>query len=330
MLSRYSVPFVRVLVLTGLFVLAACAAKTRYSGTPVGELSDIQLVEEFESVLSGLGVEMDRTMYLMAIRPEPAYVLTSSTTTFSGSVRANYNSYSMPVGYGSSTYGSVSGTVTGSASTRYTYTDVNTGAQLGNTIALAISRARQAAYRRRGEEVLDEYERRVTARREETEQVIEEFFASNPEMESRRMLMAAVAPWVAAETDADGIEILERTKDVIDDLSREPGLSGRWYGIFTQTVTDAEDEVYGFTEFLHVDLEETEDGAVEGTGMLGSGERLEILGELDGSELNASVANVTSGINVVATAITAETQIAGDFAGFGLGQQIDGTVLLLR
>lgn len=313
-----------------LLSLSACAANTAYSGTPVSQLSDEQLVEELGSVLEGLGVELNRTMYLMAIRPEPAYVLTSSTTTFSGALNATYSAYSMPVGYGSSTYGTIAGSVRGTATTRYQYTDVNAGARLGNTIAMAVSQARRRAYRRRGEEVWAEYQRRVTERRERTEALIQEFFAANPELEDRRMLVAAVAPWVAAEADVSDRGVLERTKGVIENLPRRKGVAGRWYGVFAQTTTNEEGESFAFSEFVKVDLSEGEDGGVEGDGILGSGEELQISGEVDGQELSGSVANTTSGINVTLSAIAAETQITGEFSGYGAGQTLSGTVLLLR
>src|SRR5215510_15534686 len=83
--------------------LAGCAAQTPYREIPVASLSDEQLVNELVSAVQGLGVAINYTQYLMTVRPEPAYVLTSSTTTFTGSLNAQYNAYTMPVGYGVST-----------------------------------------------------------------------------------------------------------------------------------------------------------------------------------------------------------------------------------
>src|SRR5439155_5311152 len=111
----------------------------------VTALSDEELVAELLSAAKGYGIQLNRGMYLMAVRPEPAYVLTSSTTTFTGSVNATYNAYAMPVGYGVALSGSSSGTVSGTAVTQYQYTDANAAARLGNSIASASGRARQSA-----------------------------------------------------------------------------------------------------------------------------------------------------------------------------------------
>ena len=95
-------------------------------------------------------------------------------------------------------HGSVTGSVDGASSTRYHYTDVNAGARLGNAIATAITQAREAAYRKRGQEVWAEFQRRAEIRRAQTEQLIQEFFSAYPRLQSRRLLVAAVAPWAAA------------------------------------------------------------------------------------------------------------------------------------
>jgi hypothetical protein len=151
---RIPLKLARILLTVALVTsFAGCAAQTIYRGTPAANLSDEQLVEELVSAVQGLGVAINRTQYLMAVRPEPAYVLTSSTTTFSGALNARYNAYTMPIGYGASTYSSVTGSVYGASSTQYHYTDVNAGARLGNAIATAITQAREAAYRKRGQEV---------------------------------------------------------------------------------------------------------------------------------------------------------------------------------
>lgn len=319
-----------VLLLSVTLLGFGCTAQTRYAGTPVADLTDVQLVEELVSSLEGLGIEVDRTSYLMAIRPEPAYVLTSSTTTFAGTINATYSGYAMPVGYGTHLSGIVTGTVRGGGRTQYQYTDVNAAARLGNSLALAISQARQQAYRQRGLDVLGEYEWRVLLRRQETERVIFEFFASNPHLQDRNKLVAAVAPWAAAEGYAEGAAVLERAGEIVSNLPSGPGLSGRWYGLFSQTSRLDGGEVFAFSEFVQVALEETEEGRVTGEGLLGSGEVIEFDGELENNRIAAVVANVTSGINVEFSAIPGETQMTGEFAGYGAGQRVSGTVALFR
>jgi hypothetical protein len=310
-------------------ILVACAATTAYRGIPVATLNDQQLVEELYSAAAGLGIELSRTAYLMAVRPDPAYVLTSSTTTFSGSANARYNAYVMPVGYGASVSGTSSGTVSGAAVTRYQYTDVNAAARLGNAIGQAISRSRQQAYRRRGLEVLDEYQQRVTQRRVEAEHLLQEFFEANPELNTRRTLVAAVAPWAAAEGFVDARATLKRTQEIINDLQRGDGLSGRWYGTLAQTTTTTDGDVIAFSEFVRLDLEQVEE-QLSGNGTLGTGELLELSGTVHGTDVAAAVANITSGINVKLTALAAPSQITGEYTGFGAGMHLEGTFTLLR
>lgn len=309
--------------------LMSCAANTMYRGVPVASLNDEQLVTELQSSASGLGSEFNRSMYLMAIRPEPAYVLTSSTTNLVGSARGTYNAFVMPTGYGATVTGTVTGTMSGTATTRYQYTDVNAGARLGNAIAVAISRSRQAAYRRRGMEVLAEYQSRVTARRLETSRMIQEFFAQNPDLQSRQPLVAVVAPWAAAEGRSDGRAILQRTKDIISTLPRGDGLSGTWYGAFTQTNTSPQGETFTFSEFVRLTLQQ-QGTVLTGRGTLGSGDNLELSGTVTNQDVSAAVANTTSAINVRMTGLAAPSQITGSFAGFGAGAQMTGMFTLVR
>jgi hypothetical protein len=314
---------------TSITLLLGCAANTAYRGISVSELSDMQLVEELESAAAGLGVEINRTGYLMAVRPDPAYVLTSSTTSVVGSAHATYNAYAMPTGYGTSVTGNVSSTYSAQGTTRYQYTDVNASARLGNAIATAISRSRQEAYRERGLEVLAEFERRAALRRAETERVVDRFFADRPEMRDRRLLVSAVAPWAAAGGATTASEILNRTEEIISGLPEGDGLTGSWYGTMSQTTTMANGEVYALNEFVRMDLE-AEDGQVSGVGVLGSGEELELSGQVSGSELQATVANTTSAINVRLRGLHASRQITGEFEGVGVGARLEGTFTLVR
>ena len=310
------------------FVLGACAAQTQFAGFSPQQLSDDQLIQEIESAAAGLGMTINKTAYLMAVRPEPAYVLTSSTTAFAGTLNATYNAYSMPVGYGRQTSGSLNGSISGRGRTQYQYTDVHAAERLGNSIALAINRARERRYRERAVEVWQEYQRRVAYRRQEAEARITDFFSANPDLLTKRMLVAAVAPWAAAEGGSPEVT-LERTKKMISAMTRGPGVSGIWYGMFSQkSVTDA-GETINFSQFVTVELTEKA-GRVTGDGLIGSGDVLSLTGELSGSRLSAIVANTTSAINVQLAGIIAPTQITGEFIGAGAGQHISGSVTLLR
>jgi hypothetical protein len=308
---------------------AGCAAQTKYRGISVANLSDEQLVEELVSAVQGLGMTINRTQYLMAVRPEPAYVLTSSTSTFSGVLNANYNTFSMPVGYGTSTYGNIIGSTYDVSSTQYYYTDVNAGARLGNAIATAISQAQETAYRNRGQEVWSEFQRRVETRRAATERLIQEFFSAHPDLESRRLLVAAVAPWAAAEGSTDGLQTLERSRKIIEGLSRGPGLSGTWYGMLSQTTRTDQDQEVAFNAFMRIKLVEDQ-GRLVGKGELGSGEVIELNGRVNGQQIRGAVANTTSAINVSFSGIAASSQITAEYEGIGVGQRLTGTVVLLR
>lgn len=313
-----------------ILTASGCArATTLYTGVPAAQLTDEQLVEEIVSAAEGLGMSVDRTMYLIAARPEPAYVLTSSTSTFAGTMNATYNAYSMPVGYGVSTHGAMRGNYSGASTTRYQYTDVNAAARLGNAIAVAINQRKEAAYRRRGQEVWTEYQSRVEQRRLAMEELISDFFAANPSLQNKRMLMAAVAPWVAAEAGSDPERTLIQSKDVIENLTRGEGVTGSWYGMFSQTTLAQSGETVSFSEFVKLELVE-HNGQVTGSGILGSGEVIELDGTLTGPQLSAAVANTTSAINVTLSAIAASSQITGEFRGSGPGQSMTGTFVLLR
>ena len=309
--------------------LGSCAANTIYRGVAVTALSDEELVTELLSAAKGYGIQLNRGMYLMAVRPEPAYVLTRSTATFTGSVNATYNAYAMPVGYGVALTGSSSGSVSGTAVTQYQYTDANAAARLGNSIAMAISRSRQNAYRRRALEVLAEYDKRVATRRQETEIIIQHFFSQNPYLQNRRLLVAAVAPWAASGGPQDGRAILQTTKEIIDSLPHGQGLNGKWYGTFAQTSITPQGEVFAFSQFVRLDLQQSGD-SLRGQGILGTGEVIDLFGEVRQRSITAMVANTTSAINVTLTATAAPTQITGSFTGSGTGVRMEGTFTLLR
>lgn len=313
-----------------LAAASACAtARTPYRGIPVASMTDAQLVTELQSAAAGFGLALDKTMYLMAVKPEPAYVLTSSTTNLIGSAHGAYNAFVMPNGYGATLSGTMTGTVNGTAATRYQYTDANAGARLGNAIATAISRSRQEAYRRRGLEVLQEYEHRVTARRLASERLIDEYFHEHPELQDRRPLVAAVAPWAAAEGKTDARAILQRTGEIIATLPRGSGLNGLWYGVFTQTTKSPQGEAFTFSEFVRVSMKQN-GTTLTGSGALGSGEHIELDGTVTDHDITANISNTTSAINVKMTALAAPTQIAGSFSGFGAGARMEGTFTLLR
>jgi hypothetical protein len=213
--------------------------------------------------------------------------------------------------------------------TRYEYTDLNGNERLANAIATAVSQSRHEAYRRRALDVIGEYNRRVATRRAETELTIQEFYEQNPELRSRAALVTAVAPWAAAEGGTGGRATLERTKAIIDSLTRGNGLTSTWYGTFAQTTTSPRGETTSFSEFVRVEMKQV-GSSLTGRGMLGSGEVIELRGQVSGESLTATVSNTTSGINTRMTALAAPSQVTGTFSGVGAGMRMEGAFTLVR
>lgn len=123
--------------------------------------------------------------------------------------------------------------------------------------------------------------------------------------------------------------ILERTKQLIAANPRGAGMTGVWYGAFTQTSTTPDGQRVTFSEFVRLSLRQ--DGStLSGQGSLGSGEKIELSGTLSNQDISATVANTTSAINVRMTALAAPSQITGSFAGFGAGARMEGMFTLVR
>lgn len=153
---------------SSILCLSACVT-TPHQGVHVGELSDEQLIAELDAAARGVGVAINRVEYLIATRPDPAYVLSSSSTNFFGSFNATTSAYAMPAGY--RTHGSYSGM----SHTQYYYTDVNALARSMNGIGQAIVKSQRVAYEKRGLEVLAEIRSRTAIRRAEMENLLREF-----------------------------------------------------------------------------------------------------------------------------------------------------------
>jgi hypothetical protein len=142
-------------------------------------------------------------------------------------------------------------------------------------------------------------------------------------------LVAAVAPWAAAEGYTDGRQTLERSREIIEGLSRGPGLSGTWYGLLSQTTRIDRGQEVAFNQFIRIALVE-DDGKLVGKGQLGSGEVIELNGRVNGQQIMGAVANTTSAINVSFAGIAASSQITAEYTGSGAGQRLTGTVVFLR
>jgi hypothetical protein len=293
-------------------------------------MTDVQLVEEFQDVCRGLGRSINAVAILIATRPQPAYVLSSSTTNFYGTIHASASVYSMPSATGRAWYGSATGTISGTATTQYHYADKNATARTVNEISTAIHAKRISRYKARGTEVLAEVQRRIDERRLAVEADIKRFFTAHPDLEARRPLFAAVVPWIVpASNDQGGPSILEAARARIESMTRGEGMSGQWYGLFSQETRLSNGETVAFNSFVRLDLVQSGD-SVRGKGELGSGEVIDFQATLLQGELKGVVANTTSAINSKVAGIVAENQVTASFTGVGVGQELKGTAILLR
>jgi len=81
------------LLIIGFFVGCSINKETKHGNIPVPNLSDEQLIQELESIHASLGIKFNKAEFLIAMKPDPAYVLTSSYTTFSGMYSVNMTTY---------------------------------------------------------------------------------------------------------------------------------------------------------------------------------------------------------------------------------------------
>lgn len=314
----------------GLVLCLTGCATTKYAGTPVAELSDEQLATELVSAGNELGVQLNQASMLAAMTPDPQYVMASSTTFTSGQMSADYTAYTMPRGGGYQTQGNVAGTYSGTSTTNYNYYDANATQRSMYQLAAAVAQSRARANRERAEEVIEEMERRRDERNAAAQKTITAFFDEHPEMRSRRVLVGAIYPWVAAANpEMSAREQLEQTHNVAQSLNQGPALDGRWFGVIEQVTTRPSGERVSLQEFLFMELAETDDGLV-GRGLLASGEEIELYGQLDGIRLRAIAANRTSGINVEMEGSMTPGQITGTYRGSGPSGNLAGNFALYR
>lgn len=309
-------------------LLAACAT-TKHANTPVTELTDVQLVEELASVGHQLGVKVDAASYLLAIRPEPAYVLASSTS-FTHGTYSGTSVYTMPSGYSRNIYGSHTGTFSGTTTTNYQYYDANATARAANNLAIAINQAQIQANIERGKEVIVELQRRQRERQAETQAVIEKFFNDYPEMRDEQPLLAAILPWVSAENPEKApYDKLEEARNIALSNPREEGLTGRWFGVFSQQIKDNSGEQYNVNSFFVIGLGEA-DGKIAGKGVAGNGGRIELYGTRSGHKIEAVIVNKDAGVNSAMEATASPEQISGSYKGSGRGLTWRGDFAMYR
>jgi hypothetical protein len=320
---------IRLAVALVLLLLSACIT-TPYRDISVSQLTDTQLVEELTACAAGLGESINRAQYLMATKPDPAYFLSSSTTNYFGTYTANISAYAMPVGYGYQAYGRAYGSYSGTGYTQYYYTDANAFARSMHNLGAAIAQAQAASYRARGLEVFAELQGRIARRSAETQILISEFFRENPGLEPRKKLIGAILPWVVSKgAQLSPREALEEATKIILTLGRGEGMTGNWYGVFSQTSTLDNGQTVSFNQFSRVDLQQKAN-IVTGKGEIGTGEQLEISGRVENGRFEGIVANITSAINSRLSGIVADEQVVVEFSGAGVGHRVQGDTVLFR
>ena len=80
-------------------LVALCSvgcSTTPYYAVEVSKLTDQQLVDEFAATAQGVGRQVNKAELLIATKPDPLYVLSSSTTTFFGTSNASFSGYAVP------------------------------------------------------------------------------------------------------------------------------------------------------------------------------------------------------------------------------------------
>lgn len=195
-----------------LWLIVGCAS-TQHGKVPVQKLTDSQLVEELASAERELGIQTDRRGALLAIDTSPRPVVTGATTTFSGTVNAQYNRANQTL------YGSFAG----SGYTTYHTMDANAGARLAQSIGLIINNANRAKLEGRRREVLTEITNRRNAR-EGFERVTSQFLAAHPEVASNRDLLIACL-LITRQRTPDPLAQLQQAGEIMSTLPEN-----RWIG----------------------------------------------------------------------------------------------------
>jgi hypothetical protein len=300
--------------------------ETLYGDIPIANLTDEQLVREMESIYISLGRRYSRAELLMAIKPDPAYVLTSSYTTFSGSYSVNMTTYRMPYGYRG--YGI--GTLSGSASTQYHYSDANAFIRGIITIGQLVNESRIRRLQERGYSIVVEFRKRAEERRKDVEMEIEQFLTKNPDLKERRTLLAAILPWAASERSfQSNIEILEYAGNIARELRVAKKPSKIWYGTFSQIDRFRDGTTLAGSNFITTTTQVIGD-VLTGKGILGSGEIVSLQARIKDGKWKGVVTNETGGASFECQGVITETEFTATYWGSALGRYLEGTVVLMR
>jgi hypothetical protein len=327
--NSYLASFGRLLLIPFLIgFLLGCSIKseTLYGNIPVPNLSDEQLIQEMEGIYISLGRKFNKAEFLMAIMPDPAYVLTSSYTTFSGVYSVNMTTYTMPKGYRS--YGS--GTFSGSAITHYQYTDANAAIRGLILIAQLVNDSKIQRLQERGYNIVVEFQRRSEEKRRNTEMAIEQFFVRNPDLRFKKTLLAAILPWVASEkTFKSDTEMLEYAGDIARGLRTSKKLLNTWFGTFSQIDRFPDGTTQAFSNFVTLNLRVVGNVLI-GKGITGTDEEVSLQAAIKDGKWKGVVTNETAGASFECSGVMSDTEFTVSYKGFAWGRHLEGIAVLLR
>lgn len=309
-----------------LAALCVACVNTPYKSLPIQSLTDEQLIQELDACARGVGSSISRTQYLLATMPDPAYVMTSSSTFVSGTARTSFSAYAMPIGYGSRMTGVAASSINGVASSQYQYTDANSLARGMQGLAAAIAVSQTAAFRERGFEAVAEMKARTERKRAEMQAVIDGFFVKHPAAVPKANLIAAILPWVSGSRPP--MEALEMARDI----ALEPagaGLVGKWFGTFSQVSMLPDGRSASYNNFVRVTFEQSGE-RVRGTGDLGNGENIQVVGTLSNGVISGVITNQSAVIISRVFGAATESQIMVKFEGSGAGMNVNGVATLFR
>ncbi|GIK87992.1 MAG: hypothetical protein BroJett026_34730 [Betaproteobacteria bacterium] len=285
-----------IVVVFALLGVSGCAT-TPYRDIEVTKLTDEQLAEEFTAAARSVGHSIEKAQLLIATRPDPLYVLSSSTTTYFGTSNVAYSGYAIPTRYGGYYTGSAQGTHSGISQSRHYYTDVNALARIVHVVGAATAQVSAEAARRRGQDVAAEMQRRVEARRAQATLPVDKFFAEHKELENAKPLVTAVLAFTPSQGASDGSESLRKAKQVIDSMQRGPDLAGDWYGVFAQISALPDGRKFAMNNFLRLRIAQ-HGTKLTGSGELGTGEEISIDCEVIDDEVTGTVTNISSPLNL--------------------------------
>jgi len=305
--------------------LSGCAATKgkMYENIPVAHLTDEQLVQEMEKVYTSLEERYSREELLMALKPDPAYVLTSSYTAWGSAYSVNMITYTMPHGYRPYHVGSF-----GKASTKYSYTDADAFFNSLRTTAQLISQYKIGRLRERGNSVVSEFQTKAEERRKKTEMAIEQFFVRNPDLTTKKTLLAAILPWVASEKNfLSDAEMLDDAGNTVRNLQTSEEFKHTWFGIFSMIDRLPDGKTMASSNFIVTKLRVIGD-VLTGEGNLGTGEKFSLQANVTGRKWKGVVETERASFECAGT--ISDTELFASFRFSVLGRDLEILAVLLR